>query len=559
MKNLKFRTKLIILICGILILYGISFILISQNILLKVANDEKQVMTREMVNSALGILKHYNELEKGGKLTTSEAQSKAKEIVKSMVFGENSLDYFWINDFNHIMVAHPLRPDLEGKDVSELVDPKGVYFMKEVVNVCKKDGKGYVSYHWQYYNEKNRLEPKLSYVAEFKPWGWIVGTGIYVNDIKVKLQNSRNTLGILSLIAIIVASLIAVSFAVLMMRPIVQTSAMLKDIAQGEGDLTKRLTIKNNDEIGELATWFNLFVEKIQSIISKINGNAGTLSSACEELSSISTQIAASAEEMTAQSTSVSSSTEQANANVNTISAAAEQMSSQVNAVAVAIEEMSASLNEVARSCQEEMKMASRATEEARGSREKMNALGSSAKSIGKVVEVINDIADQTNLLALNATIEAASAGDAGKGFAVVASEVKELARQTAQATQEIRKEIEQMQNSTQSAVSAIESIAEIIEQINSFSQTIVSAVEEQSATVQEISKNVSGVSSGSQEVARNVAESAAGLSEISRNIVGVNEAASQTTQGVSQINTSASELARLATELHGIVRQFKI
>ncbi len=364
-----------------------------------------------------------------------------------------------------------------------------------------------------------------------------------------------------------VASLIIVALSILvlvvlinsLMKPVAKTVAMLKDIAQGEGDLTKRLEVKTKDEIGELAHWFNVFVEKVQKIIVQISGNSTTLSSACEELSSVSTQISASAEEMTAQSSSVSSATEQTTTNVSTISAAAEQMSSQVNTVAASIEEMSASLNEVARNCQQELQIAAKASQEARSSKEAMDRLGVSAKSIGKVVEVISDIADQTNLLALNATIEAASAGDAGKGFAVVAGEVKELAKQTAEATQEITREIEQVQGNTESAIKAITSIGEVIEQINVISQTIVSAVEEQSATVGEVSKNVSGVNDGAQEVARNVSESATGLSEVSRNISGVNEAASQTSAGVSQINASAAELARLASELQEVVGQFKV
>ena len=234
-------------------------------------------------------------------------------------------------------------------------------------------------------------------------------------------------------------------------------------------------------------------------------------------------------------------------------------MSSSADTVATAIEEMSASINEVARNCQKELQISSDASAHARSSQDIMNNLGIASKSIGKVIEVINDLADQTNLLALNATIEAASAGEAGKGFAVVANEVKALAKQTAQATQEIQTQIEDIQRNTDSAVLAIESVVTIIEEVNTISQTIVSAVEEQSITVNEIAKNVSGVSIGAQEVARNVAESAQGLAEVARTIVSVSQGVSDTSMGITQIKTSADELARLSESLSGLVGQFKI
>ncbi len=326
-----------------------------------------------------------------------------------------------------------------------------------------------------------------------------------------------------------------------------------------EGDLAKRCTANTNDELGGLAKHFNNFVEKLQNNVKEIASATSTVSSSSEELSAVSTQIAASAEEMTSQSNTVASATEQATTNVNNISAASEQMSTGVNTVATAIEEMSSSLNEVAKNCLKESQIATNANNQAKSTRDEMERLGVSSKEIGKVIEVINDIADQTNLLALNATIEAASAGDAGKGFAVVANEVKELAKQTAQATDQISSQIEEMQNNTTSAVKAMEEITKIIEEINEISHTIVSAVEEQSATINEIAKNVGGPSGAATEIAKNVGESARGLSEVSSNIIGVSKAAADTATGVQNIKQSSQELAKLAVGLQKIVGQFKV
>ena len=391
----------------------------------------------------------------------------------------------------------------------------------------------------------------------------ILFLGITFEQINNTIKANFRSLISISLLLTVIAITIAVFLLLFVINkqflPLRNILLMLKDISEGEGDLTKRLNTESNDETGELSAYFNKFVEKLQMIIGKITGNANTVASSAIGLSTVSAQIAANAEEMSKQTSSVASNTTLATANINTISSAAEEMSSSANTVASAIEEMSLSLNEVAQNCQKELRIATEANEHAKNSKEIMDKLGFAANSIGRVVEVIKDIADQTNLLALNATIEAAAAGEAGRGFSVVANEVKALALQTAKATHEIQKQIKEMQTNTESAVKAIESVSKVIGEVNLISQTIVSAVEQQSATINEISRSVSGVSTSAQEVSKNVTKSANGLSEISTTITDVNKAVTDTAEGIVQIKTSAEELSKLSEGLKGLLSQFKI
>jgi methyl-accepting chemotaxis protein len=375
----------------------------------------------------------------------------------------------------------------------------------------------------------------------------------------------NNTLSGILLSLLIVGGLLLAAIIlannILLRKMIVDPILMTGDIldAMSEGDLTRIIPSSSNDEIGQMAGKLNTFSVKLKAMILKISESANAVATSSATLFSTSIQIAANAEEMSTQTSTVASATEQATTNTNSISSAAEEMSTSANSVAAAIEEMSASLNEVSHNCQKELKIAEEANTHTKNSKDVMDKLEAAAKSIGNVVEVINDIAGQTNLLALNATIEAARAGAVGKGFAVVANEVKELSNKTGQATRQIRKQVEEMQTNTASAVKAIDAVSKVIEEVNVISQTIVSAVEEQSATVNEIAKRVSGVSAGAQEVSRNVTESATGLSEVSSTIAGVNYAVADTAKRIVQVKTSAEELSKLSEGLKNLLGQFKI
>jgi methyl-accepting chemotaxis protein len=330
----------------------------------------------------------------------------------------------------------------------------------------------------------------------------------------------------------VVVALVVLTLSLFIIRSIVpllvRTMQLLQKVA--EGDLTPRLDIASHDEVGKMAEALNQALNNISSTVSAIGQNTHNLASSAEELTSVSQQM--------------SSNSEQTSAQAGVVSAAAEQVSKNVQTVATGTEEMSASIKEIAKNASEAAKAASNAVQVAERTNGTVEKLGEASAEIGQVIKVINSIAEQTNLLALNATIEAARAGEAGKGFAVVANEVKELAKQTGKATEDISRKIQAIQGSAQDAVSAIAEIGQVINQINDFSNTIASAVEEQSATTNEIS--------------RNVAEAAKGVGEITQNVTGVAEAVRGTASGATDTQTAAQEFARMAEELKSLVNQFK-
>jgi methyl-accepting chemotaxis protein len=333
----------------------------------------------------------------------------------------------------------------------------------------------------------------------------------------------------------------------------------LRDIAEGEGDLTRRLKITTRDELGDLAHWFNSFIENLQRIIKSIAGNADQLSTASADLTGLSEAMAASAQAVSSESETTTAHADSVNDNITSIAAAMEQSSLNLGSVASATEEMTATLNNIARNTGQAAEISAEAVNQARDATDLVEVLEKAALDISKVTETITEISEQTNLLALNATIEAARAGEAGKGFAVVANEIKELARQTATATGEIKTKIDGIQNTTNGTISGIEKITGIINRVNEVVATIATAVEEQSGTATEIAGNVSQASSGIQEVNSKVAESTASVDQVARNLGRMNQVSAEMSRQSRQVNDNTVALSSLADHLKELVGRFKL
>ncbi len=370
------------------------------------------------------------------------------------------------------------------------------------------------------------------------------------------LQWVASVVAIVGIAAIIMVALL---FARGIVKPIQGVVASLTELSQGEGDLTTRLPVTSRDEVGQLAERFNAFMEKLHDMIKDIAKGVETLSSSSTELSAISMQVSAAAEQASGKSDTVAAAAEEMSTNMSSVSAAMEQSTTNTNMVASAAEEMTATINEIAQNAEKARGITDQAVHQTRGAGEQMSELGRAAEAIGKVTETITEISEQTNLLALNATIEAARAGEAGKGFAVVANEIKELAKQTAEATLDIKQQIDGVQSSTGSTVASIDQIRQVMDNVNEIVSTIATAVEEQSTSTQEIAGNITQVSDGIGEVNENVAQSSQVANEITESITEINQASNEMANSSSQVRMSAEELSQLAEKLNGMVGRFKV
>ncbi|MBR1274532.1 methyl-accepting chemotaxis protein [Bradyrhizobium sp. AUGA SZCCT0283] len=488
-------------------------------------DQQKQIELRHLGDLALGIIKEEHAAAQKGGVSDADAQKRAMARIGALRYGNN--DYYWINDMHPKMVMHPIKPEMNGNDLSSYKDPNGKLLFVDFVDTVKKGGSGFVPYEWPKPGF-DKPQPKLSYVVGFAPWNWVVGTGVYIDDLKAQTwastQRSLIVAGAILLLTLVVSIFVARSVT----GPLQRMTVAMKDLAGG--NLAVEVPgVGRGDEVGEMAKAVEIFksnaiarqaleAEQREAETRAMSGRKADMNKMAndfeaavgqivEAVSSASSQLEISAGTLTATA-------ERAQELTTAVAAASEEASTNVQSVASATEEMASSVTEISRQVQESARMANDAVDQARVTNDRVSELSKAATRIGDVVELINTIAGQTNLLALNATIEAARAGEAGRGFAVVASEVKALAEQTAKATGEIGQQISGIQAATQESVNAIQAISGTIEKLSEISSTIAAAVEEQGAATQEISRNVQQASMGTQQVSSNITDVQRGARE---------------------------------------------
>lgn len=469
-----------------------------------------------------------------------DLQAFSKKFTDSIKIGERG--YAYIVDEKGMVIAHPDKAKINKLSLKELD------FGQEILN--HKNGESDAHIDGKKVHAAYRQSKKL---------GAFIVVQAEAEEIFAPITRMARFNFIVSLIITILAAGIVWLIAAGIVKPINAVVAGLKDAAEGEGDLTKRLEVKSDDEVGALAKWFNVFVERVQVIIKDVAENARHLTDSSSNLSEISTHMMDGAKKTSGKTSSAAESSLKVSDNMNAVAAAMEEAATNIQMVSSAAEEMTATISEIARNSEKGREIATDAVEQTEQSSKQVEELGKAASEIDKVVETITDISAQVNLLSLNATIEAARAGEAGKGFAVVANEIKELAKQTANATGEIKEKVQSIQGSTENTISQIDKISRVVIEVSGIISTIATAVEEQSATTKEIAENITQASLGINEVNENVSQTTTVSTQISQEISDISQSTDEISDNSSKVNTRASELAELADILNKMVGRFKV
>jgi len=393
-------------------------------------------------------------------------------------------------------------------------------------------------------------------------------SGLYLLGVKTDIA-MKNVNALKKIIITIFAFLYSVFLILLLgliifinrsvIKPINLVAENMKEIAQGEGDLTKRIPVKTRNEIGELVDWFNRFIANLQNMILSFYGAGETILESSSLVNELNTDTNQRLENVSDSFKVVSESCEHTTGNMVSVSAAMAQSAENIDAVATAIEEMSSSVDEIAANTASAKNISDETVSLAKIISAEITELGDAAKKIGQVTETITDISEQTNLLALNATIEAARAGEAGKGFAVVAGEIKNLAQQTAEATLEINSKIESVQNATDKAIERVGTVTQSVGESGDIVNAIATAVEEQSAVIQEISQNVAQAALGIKDVYENIAESTTQLDKINQEIQAERGSIENVSFSMVEADINSSEMSHVANSLNELIGRFNI
>jgi len=543
-RDWKISTKIIAMSLFVILLFVMAVIFYFLPVMSSKMMDEKRSATRGVVDVAFALIAEYDARVQKGEFTLAEAQKRAMTRIKNLRYKGN--EYFWINDMHPTMIMHPTKPELDGKDLSENKDPNGKRLFIEMINVCREKGEGFVDYMWPKPGETKPV-PKVSYVKLYQPWGWVVGSGIYADDVAAELAKVRQKILIATAVGSIIIIPIIFLISVFITKPL--RAGVIVANKMADGDFTSPdLEVKSRDEAGTLATALNktknALNQLLGSAMASVVNTAGQVSSASEELSATVNQITRRLDEQSKKSIQVAT--------------AATEMSQTVVDIAKNASSIATSADDTLKVARNGGKIVDDTVSEVQiisntvaDSSQMIKTLGERSQQIFEIVDVIKDIADQTNLLALNAAIEAARAGEQGRGFAVVADEVRKLAEKTSKATAEVGEMIGAIQSETGRAVSAMSESQSRVEKGVALSS-------EAGTALHKILDSVHGLQSMVQQIASATEEMSTVSESISADIEVVANASKENSASAIEIEAASNNLARLSSEMQEVTRKFK-
>jgi methyl-accepting chemotaxis protein len=501
--------------------------------------NDRQVKTRHLVEAAYSIASYHHDLQTKGTLTEDQAKTAAMSIIKALRYDEK--EYFWINDMAAKILMHPIKPELDGKDGSEIKDPNGKKLFQEFADTAKNQGAGFVSYMWPKPGFDEPV-PKLSYVKAFAPWGWVIGSGIYIDDIDAIFWNSTKWMIIINVVLTALIYILLQLIIRSITNPLTDIQNAIREI-QMTKDLSKRVKVVRHDEIGSIADSFNLMVESFQKIIHQVISGVHEVQKGSSQLQIASNKVSISSQSQSDSAASMAAASEEMFASIESVA----ESSRRTYDIANKSTELSSHGEVTVKDAATEM---SKIADAVNISSASINKLGDESKQISDIVNTIKEIADQTNLLALNAAIEAARAGEQGRGFAVVADEVRKLAERTSKSTLEISSMIEKIQAETNEAVTGMQEGNERV-------KGGVEKAHQAGDSMAAIRDGAKQVLEAVSEITNALNEQSSAGSQVAHGVEHIAQMADENSVAVAEIAVTAERLAQLANSLQQVADQF--